>query len=143
MTDKIVLVQPLHDNDDGAGTLVIEPAVEGVAEPFIGSLPLRVGQRLLRLQRIVNQNDVGAASSEHPAIAGGQPISLAGGEELLHGLPVWRQAGGKDSPIPWAQNDEAAIAGELVGELSGIADAQDLGRRIMPEAPCRERDRGQ
>jgi hypothetical protein len=29
MTDKIVFVQPLHDNDDGAGTFVIEPAVEG------------------------------------------------------------------------------------------------------------------
>src|SRR6516225_3924449 len=63
MADEIVLVQPLHDDDDGATALVIEPAVESVHEPLVAGLPLRLGERFLRLQRIVDQDDVGAASA--------------------------------------------------------------------------------
>jgi hypothetical protein len=44
--------------------LVVEPAVEGMVEPFVGSLSLRLGERLLRLQRIVDQDDIGAASGQ-------------------------------------------------------------------------------
>jgi hypothetical protein len=35
-----------------------------------------------------------------------------------------------------------SIAGELVGEILGIADAEDLGRRIVPQTPRWERDGG-
>jgi hypothetical protein len=71
-----------------------------------------------------------------------EAVALAGGDELLHGLPVRGEARRKDLPIPRAHHDAAAIAGELVGEVLGIADAKDLGRRIMPEAVRRERDGG-
>ena len=135
-------MQPLHDDDDGAMPLVVEPAVEGVVEPLVGGLPLRLGERLLRLQRIVDQDDVGAASGQHAAGRGGEPIALAGGDEFLHGLAVRRQAGRKDPPIPRAHHDAAAIAGELVGEFLGIADAEDLGRGVEAETPGRKGDRG-
>ena len=36
VADEIVFVQPLHDDDDGAMPLVVEPAVEGVVEPLVG-----------------------------------------------------------------------------------------------------------
>jgi hypothetical protein len=143
VADQVIFVQPLHDDDDGAMPLVVEPAVEGVVEPIIGGLPLRLGERLLRLQRIVDQNDVGAASSQHAAGRGGEPITLAGGDEFLHRLAVRRQAGRKDLTIPRAHHDAPAIAGELIGEILGIADAENLGRGIAPEAPRREGDRGQ
>jgi len=136
-------VQPLHDDHDGAVTLVVEAAVKGVVVPLVGGFSLRVGERLLRLQRIVDQNDVGAASGQHPAGGGGEAIALAGGDELLHRLAVRRQAGWKDLPVPRAHQDGAAIAGELVGEILGIADAEDLGRRIVPQTPRWERDGGQ
>jgi hypothetical protein len=122
--------------------LFVEAAVEGVAEPLVGGLPLGIGQRLLRLQRIVDQNDVGAASGHHATIAGGEPVALTGGEELLHGLTVRSQAGAKDPPIPGIHHDGTAISGELVGEILGIADAQDLRRGVVPETPGRKRDRG-
>ena len=77
-----------------------------------------------------------------PPVEGGEPIALAGGDELLHRLAVRRQAGQKDLSIPRAHQDAAAIAGELVGEILGIADAEDLGRRVEPETPGREGDRG-
>jgi len=110
-------VQPVHDQHDGTGELVVEPAVKGVVVPLVGGLPLRLGERLLRLQRIIDQDDVGAASGEHPAGGGGEPVALPGGDELLHCLAVWGEAGREDLPIPWARHDAAAIAGELVGEI--------------------------
>ena len=33
VADEIVFVQPLHDDDDGAATLIVEPAIEGVVVP--------------------------------------------------------------------------------------------------------------
>ena len=83
-----------------------------------------------------------AVCGQHPAGGGGEAVSLAGGDELLHGLAMRRQAGREDPPIPRAGHDAAAIAGELVGEVLRIADAQDLRRRVMPETPGRKGDRG-
>jgi hypothetical protein len=88
VADQVVFVQPLHDDDDGAMPLVVEPAVQGMIEPLIGGLPLRFGERLLRLQRIIDQDDVGAASGQHAAGRGGEPVALAGGVEFLHRLAV-------------------------------------------------------
>jgi hypothetical protein len=42
VADKIVLVQPLHDDDDGAVPLVVQTAVERVVKPLVGSPPLRI-----------------------------------------------------------------------------------------------------
>ena len=67
VADEIVFVQPLHDGDDGPMPLVVEPTIEGVVEPFVGGLPLRVGECLLWLGRIIDQDDVGAASGQHTA----------------------------------------------------------------------------
>ena len=66
VADEVVFVQPLHDDDDGAALLIVLPAVEGVVVPLVGGLPLRLGERLLRLQRIVEQDDVGAGPVSSP-----------------------------------------------------------------------------
>jgi hypothetical protein len=99
VADDVVLVQPLHDDDDGAILLVILAAVEGVVEPVVGGLALGVGERLLGLQRIVDQDDAGTPSGEHAAIGGGEPAAMGGGDELLYGLAVRSQTGPKDLPI--------------------------------------------
>ena len=143
MADQVVFVQALHDDDDGAAPLVVEPAVEGMAEPVVGGLPLRVGERLLGFQRIIDQDDVGAASGQHPAAGGGEPIALAGGHELLHRLAMGGKLGRKDPPVPLARHDATAVARELVGEILGVADAEELRRRVAAQAPRWERDRGQ
>src|SRR5207248_889910 len=65
VADEVVFVQPLHDDDDGAALLIVLPAVEGVVVPLVGGLPLRVGERLLRLQGIVDQDDIGAPSGQN------------------------------------------------------------------------------
>ena len=57
--------------------------------------------------------------------------------------PVTRSCSPKDLAIPRARHDAATIARELIGEVLGIADTEDLGRGIVPETPGREGDRGQ
>ena len=123
--------------------LVVLAAVEGVVEPLVGGLALGVGERLLRLQRIIDQDDVGPQSGQHAAIGGGEPAAMGGGQELLHGLAMRSQAGREDPPIPRAHHDAAAIAGELVREVPGIADAEDLRRRVVSQIPGRKGDRSQ
>src|SRR5580704_18282906 len=62
MADQIVLVQALHKNDDAAGALVIEPSVKGVIVPVVGRLALGCRERLIGLQRVINNDDIGAPS---------------------------------------------------------------------------------
>ena len=137
MADEIVLVQPLHDDDDRAATLVVEALIERVVEPLVGGFAPRVGKRVFRLQRIVDQDDVGAAPGQHAAGRGGEPAALTGRDELLHRLAMGAEAGWKYPPIPSARHDAAAIARELVGEILRIADAEDLHRGVVPETPGR------
>ena len=56
MADEVVLVQPLHDNDDRAVPLVVEAAVKGVIVPCIGTVSLRCGERLVGLQRVIDDD---------------------------------------------------------------------------------------
>jgi hypothetical protein len=100
MADEVVLVQPLHDDHDRAMALVVQSAVEGVVVPLVGGFALRLGERFFRLQRIIDQDDVGAASGQHPAGRGGEPVALTSGDQLLGRLAWRRQAGRKDLPIP-------------------------------------------
>ena len=88
MADEVVFVQPLHDDDNRTRPLVIEPAVKGVGVPVIRGFALHVGDRLVRFQGIVDQDEVSAASGQHAAGGGRSPVSLAGGDEFLHGLPM-------------------------------------------------------
>ena len=63
----------------------------------------------------------------------------------MNSCTAWRCGArrvGEDLPIPQAGHDAAAIAGELVGEILGIADAEDLGRRVEAQTPGRKGDRG-
>jgi len=136
-------VQSLHDDDDGTVLLVVLPAIEGVIVPIVGGSSLRFGERLFGFERVIDNDDIGAAPGQRATVRAGNSVPLVGGDELLHGLAVWRQAGWKDPPIPLAHHDAAAVAGELVGEILGIADAEELGRRILPEIPRRKGDRGQ
>jgi len=72
----------------------------------------------------------------------GPACGARSGDELLHHLPVRGEAGSKDLLIPRDHHGAAAVSGELVGEILGITDAQDLGRRVVSETPGRKRDRG-
>jgi hypothetical protein len=75
LAHQIVLVQAVHDHDDGARDLVVEPAVEGMVEPLVGRPALGLGQCLLGLQRVVDDDQVGAAPGQHAADRGREPAA--------------------------------------------------------------------
>ena len=51
MARQVVLVQPVHDQDDRTRKLVVQSAAERVVVPLVGRLPLGLRQRFLGLQR--------------------------------------------------------------------------------------------
>ncbi len=67
VADQVVLVQPLHDDDNRAAAFVVEPAVEGVEIPLVGGVAPRIGERLFRFGGVVDQNEIGTAPGQHPA----------------------------------------------------------------------------
>ncbi len=136
-------MQPVHDHDDRPGVLVVEAAVEGVVEPFVCRPALGLRQRLLGFQRVVDDDQVGAAPGQHAADRGGEPAALRRRLELRHRLPGGREPGREHPPVPLADDDAPAIARQFVGELLGVGSAQDLQARLVPETPGRKRDRGQ
>ena len=84
--DQVVLMQPLHDDDDAARILIIEPAVQGVVVPGIRSVALRFRQRFIRLQWIVDDDEIRTAPGQNAADRGGEPGTFPRGPEFLHGL---------------------------------------------------------
>jgi hypothetical protein len=81
------LVQAVHDQHDRTAELVVEPAVEGAVVPFVRRLALGLRQRLLGLQRVVDDDQVGTPPGQHPADRGGDARALRGGLEFRHRLP--------------------------------------------------------
>ena len=79
---------------------------------------------------------------QHAADRGGEPATLSGRLELGCGLPLRREAGGEELPVPVSGDDMPAIARQFVGEVLRIADAEDLHTGITAEAPGRKSDRG-
>ena len=64
---EIVHVDALHDNDDRASPLVVKAGQQRILEPFVGRVALGLGIGVVRLQRIVNDDDVAAAPSQGAA----------------------------------------------------------------------------
>ena len=140
---EVVLVQSVHDEDDRASELVVQSAVEGVVEPVVRRLALGLRQCLLGLQRVVDDDEVGAAPGQYAADRGGEPAALRRRVEFRHCSALRRQARREDAAVPVAGDDPPAIARQFVGEVLRIADADDLRRRVAPETPRRKRNRGE
>ena len=136
-------MQPVHDHDDRTAAGVVQPAVEGVVEPVVGRLPLGLRQRLLGLQRVVDDDDVRTPPGQHATNRGREPAALCGRLELGCGLPLRREPGGEELPVPAAGDNVPAVARQFVGEVLRVADTEELGARVVAEAPGRKADRAQ
>src|SRR5208283_763751 len=64
---EIVLVQPLHHCDDCSGTLVVEARDERSAEPIDHPLARGFRLRLSGVERVVDDDEIGAASGQRAA----------------------------------------------------------------------------
>ena len=116
-------MQAVHDQHDGAAELVVEAAVEGVVEPFVRRLALGLRQGLLGLQRVVDDDQVGATPGQDSADRGGDARALRGRLELGYRLMAGCEADREETLVPVAGEEAAAIARQFVGEILRIADA--------------------
>src|SRR5882762_9373405 len=103
-------MQALHDQNDTATVLIVEPAVERVVVPVVDGPPLSFGERLFGLERIVDDDQVGTAARQDAADRGRQPETVGGGDELLDRLFLAGQPHREEPLIPVAGDDTAAIA---------------------------------
>ena len=110
-----IRVRPVHD--DGPLLLVVEATVERVVEPLVGGPPVGIGRGLLGFQGVVDDDDVRTPPGQHAADRSGEPAALGRGFELGCGLPLRRELGREQMPVPVAGDDTPAIARQLVGEV--------------------------
>ena len=101
MGSKIVDMDALHDDDDGAIPLVVQAGIEGAVIPLLDRVAPRLGESLLRLDRVVDDDEVAASASERPANGGGKPATSSRGLEVLLRQLLRVEAGlRKQLPVP-------------------------------------------
>jgi hypothetical protein len=79
-------LQALHNDDDASGSLVIQPTIERVVIPFIYRLALRFRKRFVRLQRIINDDEVCSTAGQRTSYGSREPEAVLGRDKLLYGL---------------------------------------------------------
>src|SRR5271169_1557468 len=102
VADQIILVQPVHDQDNRTLLLIVQPTVEGMVDPLVCRLPPGLRQGLIGLQRVVDDDDVGTPSGQHAADRGGEPAALRSRLELRYSLPLRGKPGRECSLVPAA-----------------------------------------
>ena len=134
MPDQIVIVQALHDDDDGAPAFVVQTGVEGVVPELLDPAPLRRRERGLRLDRVVNDDQVRTAAEDGATDRRGVAEAVRGGGNLALADPGDLELG-EQVPVPWALDNGAEGGGMQVRELVGVADREDLQARIVAHGP--------
>jgi hypothetical protein len=140
MADKIVLVKPLHNDDDGSLRFVVEPAEKGVVEPGVGRLPAGLGQGVVRLLRVVQNDDVGAPAGEDAANRRRKAPAPALGLEVVHGLAPTKHIA-KEGAVEGASHQPPAGRRQVVGQILSIAGADHLFGGLVAKEPRDEGDR--
>src|SRR5206468_9000883 len=114
-----------------------------VVVPFVRRLALGLRQGFLGLQRVVDDDQVRTPPGQDTADRGGDARALSRRLEFGYRLMSRCEAGREEALVPVAGEDAPAIARQFVGEVLGVADAEDLRTRLVAEAPGGKGDRGQ
>src|ERR1700693_191001 len=139
---QIVLMQTLHNDDYAATPLIVQPAVEGVIEPFVRCIALRFGECLIGLEWIVDDDQVRTTTGHYAADGGSQTKTILRSQKLLNRLPLRRKASGKQTSVPLAGHYSSAVHGMLVGQILPVAGTDDLGTGIVAQNVRWESNRG-
>ena len=65
---QVIDVQALHDDDDLTNDFVVETAQQGAGKPLVDSSSLRLGAGVLRLDRVVDDDEVPAATGDRASV---------------------------------------------------------------------------
>ena len=141
VAEQVVGVQPLHDDHDRAGRLVVQPGVQRVVVELPDPPPLGFRQGVERLDRVVDHDQVGAPAEHRAADRGGEARALGGGDQLdVAVAPRLDPEPGEDLAVPLALDHGAEIERVLAGQVMGVADRHHLEPGIVAEPPGGEGD---
>src|SRR5262245_31322638 len=99
MPGKVILMQALHDHDNGTSLLVIETRDQGATEPLDHPPARRLRHCLFGLDRTVDDDEVGSPPRERAADGSGVAAAAGGGDELGAGI-LCGAHGREEGPIP-------------------------------------------
>ena len=85
---KIVGRKSVHDQDHGALAWIVEARLDRAVDPIAQLLLHPLGQRVLGLERIVDDDHVGAEASDVAADSGRVAMSAHGGADVVDGAFV-------------------------------------------------------
>src|SRR5579864_1676242 len=97
-------MKTLHNNYDASGLLVIQSAVQRVVKPLIHPSALGFRECFIRLQGIINDNEVCTPAGQHTCHGGREPEAVLGRYKLLYGLLT----GPRSGPLGQTEIQEAA-----------------------------------
>ena len=105
----------LHNNQDGPPPFVIEPGDQCVLEPFIGAIALDLRIGVVRLQGVVDDNEVAATAGQSAADRSGQTKAAGGQFNLALRILLPDPHAGKEIPIPARFRDCTEVVGVFLG----------------------------
>ena len=115
------------------------PFEQRVVVPVVHRLALGVRDGLVRLERIVDDDDVGAVAGQHAADRGGEPPPSPRSLRVVGCLVG--QACPEQPLVSAGFHDRAGVAGELGGQVLAAGDGDDLRFGVMAKPEGRQSDR--
>ena len=136
-------MQTLRHDDQRAGLGVVEPTDHGRGDPAEDIVPTRLGEGIVRLHRIVDDDEVRALAGQGPSHRGGEtPTPVVADAQLLgRGLariePEMREHG----LMPGGLDQAPRLAAEGLGEIGIVACPDDAHRGVAAQGTRSRRPR--
>src|SRR6476659_2714035 len=143
MSDRIINMQSLHDDDHRAVPLIIKTRHCGCPQPVVDALApdLRIG--ILGLERVIDDEDICAPTGQCAANRGGKARAVLLQNQLLPGILEWRQSGLREEGMePVAFYHATELIMELGRQILRVTGADDATCRVMPKKEGRKSNRG-
>ena len=115
VSNEVIFVESLHDHDDHARGFVIQTGKQRAVEPFIDASALGFRNRFVGFQRIVDDDEIGAAPGQHAADRSREPKAASRSGELVQACPGVGQTRREQPLQPGRAHHVATVAGELFG----------------------------
>src|SRR4051794_17567753 len=141
MIDKVIFVQPMHDDHDPA-IFIAHPRKNLVVERLIDELYFVEVVGVLDREWIVDDDNVGAKACDPSGDGGGVHASASGSSEISGAIPILVDARGECTMITFGCHDLEDGAGLMARlclvephdhDSSGGLVRQDPGRQTYPE----------
>src|SRR5580658_7557192 len=143
VSDEVIFVESLHDHDDHTRGFVIQTGKQRAVEPFIDASALGFRNRFVGFQRIVDDDEIGAAAGQHAADRSREPKAASRSGELVQACPGVGQTSREQRLQPGRAHHIAAVAGELFRKALAIGNVDDRGVGTVAEPERWQGDRGE